>query len=369
MNRSPLTDRRLPGRFGLGLVALLCLSRESAAQNPAGDDWNATVAAAKKEGQVVVLLLTGEEHRQAVLPFEQAYPDIKLNAVGGRGREVTPRIRAERTAGQYSWDVYLNASETGALVFKPAGYLAPLRPVLEPDLLPDRLWLSGFEAGWVDVEHKYIYAYGGSLNYMAYANRTIVPNSELSTIKQLSDPRWKGKIAMDDPRRVGPGSADMGDLLMVLGEPWLRQYLANATVVDNPRQLVEFVFRGQYPVAVDARTELVASFKADGLSNVEPLHGNIDQDARLENSQVIGLFDKAPHPNAAKVFINWFLSHDAQQYAVKVTALNSRRLDTVGPPESTPDPNVKYRSVNIEQNMHFIEDAMKISQDALGGSK
>jgi hypothetical protein len=60
---------------------------------------------------------------------------------------------------------------------------------------------------------------------------------------QLIEPHWKGKIIMDNSRRPGPGSANLGHLLMVLDENWVvRRFLANnSVIVDNPRQLAEFI--------------------------------------------------------------------------------------------------------------------------------
>jgi iron(III) transport system substrate-binding protein len=320
---------------------------------------------------VVVLLLLGQVFRDAVLPFERAYPGIKLEATGARGRDITPRIRAEREAGQFLWDVYLNASETGDLVFKRAGYLSPLRPALvQPEVLANDKWLGGFEDGWIDVENRYLYGYLGELGHLVHVNRDLVPENELSSIEQLIDPRWKGKIIMDDPRRAGPGSADLGHLLMVLGEGWVRKFLANdPIIVDNPRQLAEFVYRGRYPVAMSLRTEMYVDFKKQGLTHVKPIAPKTEAGARLSMSRVAGLFERAPRPNAAKVFVNWFLGREAQQHLVKVSGLNSRRLDTVSPSENPPDPAQRYRSVNKGQYMHFIGKSMEITKEALGQTR
>ena len=334
-------------------------------------DWEKTIQLGNKEGRVVVLLLLGQVFRDAVLPFERAYPQIKLEATGARGRDITPRIRAERDAGQFLWDVFLNASETGDLIFKRANYLTPLKPALMlPEVLANDKWLGGFDDGWIDVENQFLYGYLGEISHVVHVNRQSVSETQLSSIEQLTDPRWKGKVIMDDPRRAGPGSADLGHLMMVLGENWVRKFLANdPVIVDNPRQLAEFLYRGRYPIAVSLRAEMYLDFQKQGLTHVKPLAPQSEAGGRLSMSRVAGLFERAPHPNAAKVFVNWFLSRDAQQHLANVSGLNSRRLDTVSTAETAPNPKVKYRSVNKGQYMHFIGKSMDLTKEVLGQTR
>jgi iron(III) transport system substrate-binding protein len=362
-------------QFAAFTFSICCIFLAAAGAHAASVDWRAdferTIQAAKNEGRVVVLLLLGQVYRDAVLPFERAYPGIQLEAIGGRGRDLTPRIRAERESGQYLWDVFLNASETGDLVFKPRGYLAPLRPTLIlPEVVADDKWLGGFDDGWIDEENRYLYAYLGRITRLFYVNRDLVPENQLNTVEQLVEPRWKGKIITDDPRRPGPGSANLGHLLMVLGENWVRRFLANdPVIVDNPRQLAEFVYRGRYPIAMDLRSDIQWEFKKHGLTQVKPLAPESETGGRLGMSRVAALFDRAPHPNAAKVFLNWYLTRDAQQHATNLIGENSRRLDVVGPAETAPDPKTKYRSVNKGKYMHLIDKAMEISKESLGKTR
>jgi iron(III) transport system substrate-binding protein len=330
-------------------------------------DWERTVEGAKKEGRVVILGLLGRAYQDALKPFQNAYPEIKLEAIGARGRDITPRIRAERDAGQYLWDVYLNAPTTG-LLFKPRGYLTPLRPqLILPEVLANDKWLGGFEDGWIDVDKRSLYGYSGSITHLVHVNRDIVSEKELDSLEQLADPRWKGKIVTDDPRRAGPGHAQLAHLVMVLGESWARRFLANdLVIVDNPRQLAEFVYRGRYPVAFAMRTDVHIAFKKQGLTHVKPLAPDSEPGVYLAMSRVAGLFDRAPHPNAAKLFVNWFLGRDAQQYFSDITETNSRRLDVMGPPETAANPKLKYRAVLKEENEHFQDKALELAKEVLG---
>jgi ABC-type Fe3+ transport system substrate-binding protein len=75
------------------------------------------------------------------------------------------------------------------------------------------------------------------------------------------------------------------------------------------------------------------------------------------------LINRAPHPNAAKVFLNWLLSREGQTTWVQVTAQNSRRIDVEGPPSTAPDQKAKYRIVNHEDYNHYISEAQAVARD------
>src|SRR5207244_2031948 len=73
----------------------------------------------------------------------------------------------------------------------------------------------------------------------------------------------------------------------------------------------------------------------------------------------IGLFSQAPHPNAAKVYANWFLTQEAQALYAQTTGFNSRRLDVpVADPDYVPDPKKDYLNIDIEVNYDARDKAV-----------
>lgn len=309
-------------------------------------EWDKTVAAAQKEGTVVVAGAPGDLYRKAMAPFQKAYPDIKLDYTGQRGVDFTPKITAERNGGQYLWDAYIGGWIT-PLPLIPMGVFDPLTPaLLLPEVLDDAKWLGGFADGWVDKGHQFEFEFQSRLEYVAMVNRDIVPESELSTVDQLLDPKWKGKIASLDPRGVGPLSAFLGYLAgMGKGEDWVRKLFAQDLVVlADGRQVAEAVMRGRYPIAMAVPSGDIEQLKQEGLgANVKPLAPDAADGRRLTSGfGNVMLVNKAPHPNAARVYINWLLSQEGQKAWVEATAQNSRRLDVPGPAATAPKPNVKY---------------------------
>jgi iron(III) transport system substrate-binding protein len=70
-----------------------------------------------------------------------------------------------------------------------------------PDATDNSKWRGGFDAGWSDTGKSLVYAFVSAVDWTAYVNRSIVAKAQLNKIDQLWDPKWKGQIAMQDPRR------------------------------------------------------------------------------------------------------------------------------------------------------------------------
>jgi len=80
----------------------------------------------------------------------------------------------------------------------------------------------------------------------------------------------------------------------------------------------------------------------------------------------VALFNRAPHPNAAKVLVNWLLTQEGQVAVSKQTGYNSRRTD-VPPvsPSTVVEPGKTYPQVESEENYHFFLRAMEISKELI----
>jgi iron(III) transport system substrate-binding protein len=178
------------------------------------------------------------------------------------------------------------------------------------------------------------------LQPLVFANRTSVPVSELTTPRQIIDPKFRGKIVIEDPRVVGPGSARVGGLLTAYGEDFVRKLFAeqHPVLTRDPRQVVEWLIRGRYPIGIGIRETILKDFGDRGLGkDVEPVTA---PEAVVYNTSGgnISLLEGAPHPNAARVLINWLLSKKGQELMAELLRQNSRRTDVKpGDPDAFPD--------------------------------
>ncbi len=338
------------------------------AAQPALTEWDQVVAAARREGTVVVAGPPGELYRQALLAFMEQFPGISVEYTSQSGRDLAPRIGAERTAGQYLWDVFIGGAGDGIFSLKPQAALDPLKSaLLLPDVLDDRQWLGGFADGWMDKD-ELVYGFQGDLSQHVLVNRAAVPESELSAVEQLMDPKWAGKVSLNDPRTPSAGSGIAGYWYLVKGEDWLRDlFRTDLTVTRDLRQQVEWLIRERYPIAIGGDVTILQSFQSDGLgSQVKTLAPESQLGSRLTpGSGNLMLFNRAPHPNAARVYVNWLLSQVGQRRWVEITQRNSRRMDVPGPPETAPQPGSSYILFNKEEHQPYISRGMEIAQTVL----
>jgi iron(III) transport system substrate-binding protein len=319
---------------------------------PSGGDakaeWAQVLAAAKKEGTVVVWGPPGDSFRAALkTAFEVAYPDITVEFNAAGGDATAARVLGERDAGQYLADLIVGGGTDGFLTYAPKGALDPIRPALIlPEVTDDSKWAGGFDAGWIDKAHEHVYAFVGTNPPPGYINRTEIPAGELTSADDLLDPKWKGKIAMIDPRNPSAGSRTLASLMLAKDEAFLREFLTvqQPVLTTDYRQLGEWLVRGRYPIVLALIPSTLLDFEGQGLvlDNIEPI-----VDAKWSGyTSALGntyLLSKAPHPNATKIFINWLLSAEGQTAFSKNTRYNSRRLDVpVADPKQAADPTREY---------------------------
>ncbi len=344
---------------------------DGATAGPAGEapaGWEQTVAAAKSEGKLVLSGPPGPLWRDGLLTFEQDYPDIKIDFAGQNSRDFWPRLFQERAAGQYLWDLRVGGPDPQVFQARDEGVLDPVRPLLVlPDVADERKWFGGFEGLYADNDQQYLPAFVAQAQPVAYVNRGVVSEAELASDEQLRDPRWRGKIAITDPTG-GAGLGTLTTLLVAFGEDYVRDLLTQQDLVvtgDN-RQLAEWVIRGRYPIGIGISPDDLVYFERQGLSfNVKGLPPARKLSLGFGGIQLV---NRAPHPNATKVFINWLLTQAAQAHLAKILELNSRRVDVPpGDPDQVLDPSrmAEYVPHQYETYLPQRQRAQQLGKDLL----
>lgn len=355
------------GKFVVSSILFGAVSVSSAAPS----SWDQVLAAAEKEGRVTVIGPPIRGHRETVMRFEQAYPKIKVEYTGMAPGQFEARLTAERNAGQHLWDILISGmSSTVYDRHIPNGWFDPLRPVVQdPTVLKDDNWIAGFDAGFLDADERYIYAFTAEP-----ASGITIDTRKVSVDfngTNLLDPQWKGKIAMLDPRSRGPGSIAFRQVVAVLGEEGATKFLRDQEVVlaDSVRQVTEWAVRGTYPVALGVPTSEMLAFQQKGLGkHMQQVQHSQDKQFFLTLWGNVALMNQAPNPNAAAVFVNWLLSSQAQEYWAKDGLVNSRRADVpVTNPDFVVDEETWNNGYNLSDETHGKEGvaAMKIAEQAL----
>jgi iron(III) transport system substrate-binding protein len=333
-------------------------------------EWDRLVAAARREGKVMVAGPPGDLYRRALTSFQQAYPDVEVHYTGASGATFVPRLLSERQGEQYLWDVLVSASGQAAETLLPAGALDPLTPALVlPEVLADASWAGGFADGWMDVGQSHIYGFQGQVLNSIHVNRDLVPEVELRTVEELVEPRWRGKISFNDPRQAGSGVSEIMYWVLVFDDDYLRRVLGqDVGLTQDLRQQVEWLVRGRYPIGVGVDTRQLLEFQREGLGkNVSILPYRPGVKPRMSTGfGSVMLMNRAPQPNAARLFVNWLLSPAGQAAWVEATDIPSRRLDVAaGAAEERPVAGVDYIIVNKQEYQPVRDQAVGIAREVL----
>ncbi|HEV8615469.1 MAG TPA: extracellular solute-binding protein [Methylomirabilota bacterium] len=345
-------------------VAVTLAPRRAAAQSA---DWPQTVAAAKKEGKVVVNTFPGDVYKRALKAFTQAYPDIKLEHTGLHSADFAPRIVQERQANLFTWDVALIPTSTALQVLRPAGVWDPVRPaIVLPEVKDDAGWEGGFERGFSLVKDRALcYGFVAQRGGGVTINTDMVNEDQVRGLKDLLDPRWKGKLLMPDVRVMGDTFWPMTAARLNLGDDIIKKLFVDQEPVlsrDN-RQVAEFMVRGRYPIAMGVNPQILATFQRQGLAKNLKLIHLPEMSTQSSSSSTIWLVNRAPHPSAARVFINWILTRDAQVVWAREIETNSRRVGIEpGNPQYAVPVGAKFMQIDAEDNLSEVVKTQDIAR-------
>jgi len=313
-----------PTRFIIAFLCtpLFCLGVSSPNTSIAADsrpawqaEWEKTVKAAEEEGTVVIYMTNAFEpvFREA---FQKKYPKIKVTTVTGRGPELSQRIMSERRGGKYIADLYVSGNITPLTVFHRAKILEPVEPLLLlPEVVDPSDWYEG-KHHYDDPENCYIFVFEGTPRSGEITfNTKIVNPSEIKSYWDLLNPKWKGKIISVDPLVSGPISAAQIFFYKQpdLGPEFLRRFHADTdmAIVRSNEQLLDWLSAGKYSFGIGARQ--VDTAMMQGLPLNQFLPGSLKEGSSVTAyNGTLSFFNRAPHPHAAQVAVNWLLSREGQ---------------------------------------------------------
>ncbi len=293
----------------------------------APSEWERTADLAKKEARVVVSVPTSAELRKEFESgFQKAFPGIELELNVARGASNINKIIEEQNAGVRTIDLHIGGTTSIVTGLLAQNLLEPVMPsMLLPEVRDAKNWWGGHL--WADNAKKYIYSFTAYMTETIWYNATLVRPEEIVSWDSLLEPKWKGKIAILDPRSPGSGESTWAFLLRIKGEPYLAKLAAQEmTVGRNLRQLGEAVARGKSAVSIGLSYYTYVPFIKAGLP-VKPISVIKEGYYAGTGSGNLALLKNAAHPNAAKVFVNWLLSKEGQTAFTKALGQPTRRLD------------------------------------------
>ena len=275
----------------------------SLASGPALAADAALIEAAKKEGEVVwySTQIISQLVRPVTAAFEKKYPGIRVRATRANATETAVKILNESKAGRVGSDVF--DGTTTVVPLKKEGYVlkwmpdeAKLYPAIYKD--PEGYWVAN---------NLFIITPG--------FNTSLVPKgTEPKTYQDLLNPKWRGKMAWNGfPTSSGVGGF-VGTVLTEMGEEQGRAYLRElskqniANLPGAAREVLDQVIAGEYAVALQIFNHhaVISAKKGAPVDwiKMEPTTGTLS---------TISVHKNAPHPNAAKLLVDFIISREGQE--------------------------------------------------------
>jgi len=213
-------------------------------------------------------------------------------------------------------------------------------------------------------------------------NTELVNPASVKAYWDLLKPEWKGKLVALEPGRGAQGFLRFLYHNQKLGPNFIRQLLGKAglTYSRSGRQVVDWLGAGKFAIAIfinPSRSGLVTA-KSQGLPVDWFLPQHFKDGVPITGGpNNVSLVNRAPHPNAARLFINWFLSREGQTVAQKVggveggtrgVGVDSLRIDI--PKDDVPMAyrrleGVKYLYTESPEFMN-MEPILKLIKEARG---
>jgi len=257
--------------------------------------------------------------------FKQRFGiEAELNV--SRAASVVGKIQQESKSGVPGFDVHMGGGESMITGLLSEGILAPLEPAMMlKEVKEANNWWGGHI--WLDKAKRYIYASQAYQVELIWCNTDYVKSEEIRSLNDLLNPKWSGKIGYLDPRTPGAGSSMWSFLWKLQGEDYLKKLAGQKLFLSrDQRVLAESLAKGKIAISVGLSYYSFLPFAKAGLP-VKSVSAPRDEIYVSGGSGNVAIIKGAPHPNATKVFVNWFLGQEGQETYSRAMGQATRRLD------------------------------------------
>ncbi len=284
--------------------------------------------AAKEEGEVVVYTAAGTEMEGTFALFQEMFPGVKLTSANLLGAPLVQALAAEAASGNYVADVLQNPDAQNYITSEASGdYSEPyeVRTLKVPEIL------TGSKESIIDPEHRFSTPFLAFFGLGSFLPRVAEAGGVPESFADLADPKYRGLIGMGDP--TAPGPQQFGLLYLLesggLDEESLNGLAANAVVKGDYGQAIGGLVQGEFAFMPGAPSSSVV-VAAEGGAPVE--FSVFKSDNPLVTHKHV-LLKGAPHPNAAKLYLEFLNLFSAQKSlaAAAFMPLNEEASDPEAP--------------------------------------
>ncbi len=283
------------------LLAACALPGPGAARAQTPADWDKLVAAAKAEGVVTLYTgLVGNQTSKQIADGFRARYGVRVDVLEVRATELRERLRTEKVSGRVLADV-MNTSglqtreiSAGDGTIEKYGSLPGLATIA-----------PAIQSGW---EERDIHAPIFNLRYGLLVN-TALAAAPPKTYADLLDPKWKGKILADEFRAAGGGQSFFAVTHDKFGRVFHDKLVAQGVVFTRDQRAAERrVATGEFAIYLPFLLNYLPALK--GL----PVGGVVLEEGVTFTPYSASMVKGAPHPNAARLLIDYMLSQEGQGF-------------------------------------------------------
>lgn len=322
---------------------------------PAKQGWEATWekwgAEAKKESKLVIYGTAKPLVHQAITRgFKQAF-GVEIELLSGRSAEIQQKILSEYRSGLYLPDIWMaGGADVPVFVFRPADMTMDMDPlIIHPDVRDDKVWYNGSFARQFNDPWNTSFTFIAAPDTPLAVNNSMVKPDEIKSLDDLLDPKWKGKLILNDPTTDGKGNQSF----VMIGwkirswDYWKAIAKQEPVILRDARLATDWLAKGKYPVLISPSSSAAQEFLDAGAPIALVRFAGEGYVSHSGGSIV--LLKKAPHPNAGKVFLNWLLTKEGQTLWSRADGTQSARIDVPTDhlnPNMRRNPNIKYYSTS-----------------------
>ncbi len=302
-------------KWMLGAAAVLALS--VALAGCGGGDKKADSKAGGVKGDIMVYTSIYPDiiDSMAKPSVSKAFPDMKVNWFQGGTEKVVTKITGEIKAKKIAADVLMVADPSYYLTLQKQDLLLPYKSKEDANVISDK----DKDGNW--------YAVRVCNMIIAYNSDKLKEADAPKSWKDLTDPKWKGKIAMPNPMLSGTAYVAVGALADKYGWEYFDQLKANGIRVEEGNSAIQNkLLTGEYAAAMILEENILK------LANTkkEPLKVSYPTDGVINIPSPIAIFKSSKNPDGAKALVDWWLSKEGQQAVVKGW-MHSVRGDVAAP--------------------------------------
>ena len=299
---------------------------------------------------VTVYVSTDRVFSEPVLREYEQQTGVRVNAVYDteetKSTGLANRLIAEKPRPQA--DVFWSNEPVRTLVLKSREVLAPYRsPSAE-----------GIPAALVDPD-GYWTGFSARIRVIAYNTKLVKPEEAPQSVFELADPKWRGQVAVADPR-FGSTSFHVAALYALAGDEkmddFFRRLKANGVrVVDGNSVVRDLVARGEVKVGLTDTDDVNVAIE-DG----QPIAMVLPDAAGLGvpvMPNMLSLIADAPHPEEARKLIDYLLSPDVERQLAQSEAVQIPLHAGVQGPKNIPAINTfKPMTLDYTKAASRVED-------------